>query len=125
MDYGALLPRYLSMASSSAASSRKSLGESKLLPFLRMMEVTVFMGTFNAADVFWYPSPDLCLDIILSWSSTDNSREINIQFSDSSFGGHSCSQHANCMLPSKLVLCDKTAHFRVAFYCPQHKVHLF
>ena len=22
------------------------------------------------------------------------------------------------------VLCDKTAHFRVAFYCPQHKVHL-
>jgi hypothetical protein len=23
-----------------------------------------------------------------------------------------------------IVLCDKTAHFRVAFYCPQHKVHL-
>ena len=22
------------------------------------------------------------------------------------------------------VMCDKTAHFRVAFYCPQHKVHL-
>jgi hypothetical protein len=22
------------------------------------------------------------------------------------------------------VLCDKTAHFRVSFYCPQHKVHL-
>ena len=22
------------------------------------------------------------------------------------------------------LLCDKTAHFRVAFYCPQHKVHL-
>jgi hypothetical protein len=21
-------------------------------------------------------------------------------------------------------LCDKTAHFRVDFYCPQHKVHL-
>ena len=21
-------------------------------------------------------------------------------------------------------MCDKTAHFRVAFYCPQHKVHL-
>jgi hypothetical protein len=21
-------------------------------------------------------------------------------------------------------LCDKTAHFRVAFYCPQHKLHL-
>ena len=23
-----------------------------------------------------------------------------------------------------IVLCDKTAHFRVAFYCPQHKVQL-
>jgi hypothetical protein len=23
-----------------------------------------------------------------------------------------------------IVLCDKTAHLRVAFYCPQHKVHL-
>ena len=23
-----------------------------------------------------------------------------------------------------IVLCDKTAHFRVAFYWPQHKVHL-
>ena len=22
------------------------------------------------------------------------------------------------------MLCDKTAHFRVAFYCPQHEVHL-
>ncbi len=23
-----------------------------------------------------------------------------------------------------IVLCDKTAHFRVAFYCGQHKAHL-
>jgi hypothetical protein len=23
-----------------------------------------------------------------------------------------------------IVLCDKTAHFRVAFSCPQHKVHM-
>ena len=23
-----------------------------------------------------------------------------------------------------IVLCDKTAHFRVAFYCPQHLVQL-
>ena len=23
-----------------------------------------------------------------------------------------------------IVLCDKTAHFRMAFYFPQHKVHL-
>jgi hypothetical protein len=22
-----------------------------------------------------------------------------------------------------IVLCDKTAHFRMAIYCPQHKVH--
>ena len=27
-------------------------------------------------------------------------------------------------LKSGIVLCDKTPHFRVAFYCPQHKVHL-
>jgi hypothetical protein len=24
-----------------------------------------------------------------------------------------------------IVLCDKTAHFRGAFYCPQHKVDLY
>ena len=40
---------------------------------LRMMEATVFLGTFNAAEMFLYPSPDLCLDTILSQSSTDNS----------------------------------------------------
>ena len=28
---------------------------------------------FNAAEMFWYPSSDLCLNTILSWSSTDNS----------------------------------------------------
>jgi hypothetical protein len=31
-----------------------------------MMEVTVFLGTFNTAEMFWYPSPDLCLNTILS-----------------------------------------------------------
>ena len=49
--------------------------------------------------------------------------EMNIKFS----GGHSCSQHANCTLPQNIcgiVLCDKTAHFRVAVYSHQHKVHL-
>ena len=40
---------------------------------LRMMEATVSLGTFNAADIFWYPSPDLCIDTILSRSSADNS----------------------------------------------------
>ena len=42
-------------------------------------------------------------------------------------GGHSCSQHANCMHPeleTSVALCDKTAHFREAFYWSKHKVHL-
>jgi hypothetical protein len=38
-----------------------------------MMETTVFLGTFNTADMFWYLSPDLCLDPILSRSSTEDS----------------------------------------------------
>ena len=55
--------------------------------------------------------------------------ENNIKLSVNSSAGHSCSQHANCMLPQNfdicgIVLCDKTAHFRVTFYCLQHKVHL-
>ena len=40
---------------------------------LRLMEVTVFLGTFNAADIFWYSSPDLFLITVLSRSSMDNS----------------------------------------------------
>ena len=43
-------------------------------------------------------------------------------------GGHSCSQHANCTLPQNIcgiLLWDKTTHFRLDFYCTQHKVHLF
>ena len=39
---------------------------------LRMKKATVFLGTLNTADIFWYPSPDLCLDTILSLSSMDN-----------------------------------------------------
>ncbi len=49
---------------------------------------------------------------------TAYNREINIKFTDKSSGGHSCSQYAN------ITLCDKTAHFRVAFYCVQPKSHL-
>ena len=60
-------------------------------------------------------------------------REINIKLSGNSSGGHSCSQHANSTLPQNYgrvphlwhLLCVKTAYFRVAFYCPQHKVHLW
>ena len=40
---------------------------------LRMEEATMFLGTFNAVKMFWYPSPDLCLDTILSRSSKNNS----------------------------------------------------
>ncbi len=29
-------------------------------------------------------------------------REMNIQLTANGFGGHSCSQHANCTLPQKL-----------------------
>ena len=71
----ALLPRLLSLA------GRPALGRVLLVPnifHLRMMEATVFLGTFNAAAVyvFLFPSPDLCLDTILFLSSTDNSFDI-------------------------------------------------
>ena len=59
----ALLPRLLSLA------RRPLLGRVLVVPnffHLRMMEATVFLGTFNAAYIFCYPSPDLCLDTILS-----------------------------------------------------------
>ena len=64
-----LLPQLLSCR---ATSFRKSLGGSELLKF-KNDEATVFLGTFNAAEMFWCPSPDLCIDTILSRSSTDNS----------------------------------------------------
>ena len=48
--------------------------------YLRMMEATVFLGTFNAAEIDWYPSPDLCLDTILSLSSLDNSFDLMAWF---------------------------------------------
>ena len=66
----AFLPRLLSLAGQSA------LGRVLVVPnffHLRMMETAVFLGTFNAADIFWHSSTDLCLDTILSLSSTDNS----------------------------------------------------
>ena len=57
-------------------AGRPALGRVLVVPnvfHLRMMVATVYLGTFNAAEMFWYPSPDLCLDTILSRSSTDNS----------------------------------------------------
>ena len=66
----ALLPQLLSLAGLTALG--RVLEVPKLF-HLRMVEATVFLGTFYAADNFWYPSPDLCLDTILSLSFTDNS----------------------------------------------------
>ena len=53
-----------------AASSRKSLGGSKLPPFKTDGGTCVLE---DIQDIFWCPSSDLCLDKILSQSSTDNS----------------------------------------------------
>ena len=66
----ALLPGLLSL------SGRPALGRVLVVPnffHLRLMEATVFLGTFNAADFFGNPSPDWFLDTILSQCSTDNS----------------------------------------------------
>ena len=60
-----------------------ALGRVLLVPnffHLRLIEATVFLGTFNTADIFWYPSPDLCLDTILPRSSTDNSFDLMTWF---------------------------------------------
>ena len=65
----ALPPRFLSFAGLPALG--RVLVVSNFF-HLRMREATVFLGTFKAAEMFWYPSPDLCLDTILSRSSTDN-----------------------------------------------------
>ena len=62
-----LLPRLLSLAG-------PALGRVLVVPkflHLIMMEAAVFLGTFNAAEMFLYPSPDLCLDTILSRCSAD------------------------------------------------------
>jgi hypothetical protein len=66
----ALLPRLLSL------TGRPALGRVLVVInffHLRMMGATVFLEAFNAADIFWSPSPDLCLDTVLSRSAMDNS----------------------------------------------------
>ena len=73
----ALLPRFLSLA------RRPALGRVLVVQnffHLRMIEAPVFLGTFNAAEIFWYPSQDLCLDTILSRRSTDNSFDLMAWF---------------------------------------------
>ena len=66
----AFLPRLLSLAGRPALG--RFLAVSNFI-HLRMMEATVFLGTFNAAEMFLYPFPDLCPDTILSRGSTNNS----------------------------------------------------
>ena len=56
-------------------------------------------------------------------------RDINIQFSGNSSGGHSFSQHANCTLPQNLrhvtLCCVIKLHLlEWPIIVPQHKVHL-
>ena len=73
----ALLPQLLSLAGGPA------LGRVLVVInffHLIMMEYTVFLGTFNAADMFWYPSPGLCPDTILYLISTDNSFDLMAWF---------------------------------------------
>jgi hypothetical protein len=47
---------------------------------LRITETSMFLETFNAADIFWNPSPDLCLDTIVSQSSIHNSFDLMAWF---------------------------------------------
>ncbi len=62
---------------------RPALGRVLVVPnffHIRMMEATVLIGTLYAAEIFLYPSPDLCLDTILSRRSTDNSLDFMAWF---------------------------------------------
>ena len=69
----ALLPRLPCLA------GWQALGRVLVVPnffHLRMMGATVFLGTFNYVEMFWYPSPGLWGDKILSQSVTDNSLDL-------------------------------------------------
>ena len=74
----ALLPRFLSF--SQVASSRKSLGGSKHLPFKNDGGHCVLQEPSMLQTLFWFPSPDLCLDTVLSRSSKDNSFDLMARF---------------------------------------------
>ena len=51
-------------------------------------------------------------------------REINIKLFGKSSGGHSCSQHANCILPLWHCVVTKLHILEQHSIVPQHKVHL-
>ena len=66
----ALLPQSLSLDGQPALG--RVLVDSNFIN-LQMMEATVLIGSFKAAEMFLYPSPDLCLETILSRRSIINS----------------------------------------------------
>ena len=56
-------------------AGRPALGRVLVVPnffHLRMMEANAFMRTCNAAEMFWYSFPDLCLNTFLSRGTTDS-----------------------------------------------------
>ena len=58
LEGSSLLPRLRSL------TGQRALGNVLVVTNffnLRMIEAAVFSGTFNAADIFWDPSPDLRL----------------------------------------------------------------
>ena len=60
----ALLPRLLSLA------RRTALGRVLVVPnffHLRMMEATVFLGTYNSAEMCWYRSSTDNLFDLMAW----------------------------------------------------------
>ncbi len=73
----ALLPWMLSLA------GRPVPGRILVVPnvfYLRMMEAAVLTGTFNAAEMVLFPSPDLYLDTIWSQRSTNYSLDFMAWF---------------------------------------------
>ena len=72
----ALLPRLLSLAGLPALGSLRG---SKLLPFKNDGSHCA-LGSFNVVEIVPYPSPDLCLNTILSQTSMDNSFDLMAWF---------------------------------------------
>ena len=67
------------LVTSQGGDGRPALGRVLMVPHfihLRMVEATVLIRTFKAAETFLYPSPDLYLKTILSRRSTDDSFDL-------------------------------------------------
>uniref|UniRef100_A0A4W5Q4V4 Tyrosine-protein kinase n=1 Tax=Hucho hucho TaxID=62062 RepID=A0A4W5Q4V4_9TELE len=104
----ALLPRLLSLA------GRPALGRVFVFPnffHLRMLEATVYLGTFNAAEMFWYLSPDLCIDTSLSLSITPVCHVLFSLYDPESHCWYSPNHFFNPEEQTSLAL-----HYRMRFY---------